>query len=52
MKYLILSFCLGFTLTAATYDLAILNGRVMDPESGLDAIRGAGAFNGIVTGGL
>ena len=25
-----------------TYDLAILNGRVMDPESGLDAIRNVG----------
>src|ERR1700688_4677850 len=24
------------------YDLAILNGRVMDPESGLDAIRNVG----------
>jgi N-acyl-D-aspartate/D-glutamate deacylase len=25
-----------------TYDIAILNGRVMDPESGLDAIRSVG----------
>jgi dihydroorotase len=25
-----------------TYDIAILNGRVMDPESGLDAIRNVG----------
>ena len=28
--------------TAETYDLVILNGRVMDPESGLDAIRNVG----------
>ena len=25
-----------------TYDLVILNGRVMDPESGLDALRNVG----------
>src|SRR6266849_2299219 len=25
-----------------SYDIAILNGRVMDPESGLDAIRNVG----------
>ena len=48
MKYLILSLCLGFTLTAATYDLAILNGRVMDPESGLDAIRQIGISSGVI----
>ena len=28
--------------TDQTYDVAILNGRVMDPESGLDAIRNVG----------
>ena len=29
-----------------TYDIAILNGRVMDPESGLDAIRNVGVRAG------
>ena len=27
---------------AQDYDLVILNGRVMDPESGLDAVRNVG----------
>src|ERR1700720_157734 len=29
-----------------TYDVAILNGRVMDPESGLDAVRNVGIRGG------
>ncbi len=29
-----------------TYDLVIANGRVMDPESGLDAVRNVGIRNG------
>lgn len=29
-----------------TYDVAILNGRVMDPESGLDAVRNIGIRDG------
>jgi N-acyl-D-aspartate/D-glutamate deacylase len=29
-----------------TYDVAILNGRVMDPESGLDAVRNVGIRDG------
>jgi N-acyl-D-aspartate/D-glutamate deacylase len=29
-----------------TYDVAILNGRVMDPESGLDAVRNVGIQGG------
>jgi hypothetical protein len=32
--------------TAETYDLVILNGRVMDPESGLDAVRNVGVKGG------
>lgn len=28
--------------TDSTYDIAIVNGRVMDPESGLDAVRNVG----------
>ena len=31
---------------AADYDLVILNGRVMDPESGLDGIRNVGVSDG------
>ena len=29
-------------LSAQTYDIVLANGRVMDPESGLDAIRNVG----------
>ena len=41
------------TAQAQNYDLAILNGRVMDPESGLDAVRNVGIKDGnivVVTG--
>jgi len=31
---------------AQDYDLVILNGRVMDPESGLDAVRNVGVIGG------
>ena len=48
MKHLITFLCLSLTLTAATYDLAIINGRVMDPESGLDATRHVGINGGII----
>ena len=33
-------------LTAADFDVVILNGRVMDPESKLDAVRNIGIRNG------
>jgi N-acyl-D-aspartate/D-glutamate deacylase len=33
-------------LAAQTFDLAIVNGRVIDPESGLDAVRNIGIRNG------
>ena len=33
-------------LAAADYDLVIVNGRVMDPESGLDAVRNVGVREG------
>ena len=32
----------------AVYDLVILNGRVMDPESGLDSVRALGIIDGSV----
>jgi hypothetical protein len=35
--------------TAETYDLVILKGRVMDPESGLDAIRNVGVKDGKIS---
>src|SRR4030095_9565669 len=31
--------------TAQTFDLVIANGRVLDPESGLDAVRNIGVTN-------
>ena len=36
----------GSALAADGYDLVILNGRVMDPESGLDATRNVGIQDG------
>ena len=33
---------------AAGYDLVIANGRVMDPESGLDAVRHVGIRGGTI----
>ena len=38
----------GNTSEEAIYDLAILDGRVMDPESGLDAIRNVGVNDGVI----
>jgi hypothetical protein len=34
---------------AKDYDLVILNGRVMDPESGLDELRNVGITDGKIT---
>src|SRR5260370_40685845 len=36
----------GATNGAEIYDLVIANGRVMDPESGLDAVRNLGIRSG------
>ena len=38
-----------FPAHAADYDLVILNGRVMDPESKLDAVRNVGVKDGKIT---
>ncbi len=40
----------GAPMTPATndYDLVIANGRVMDPESGLDAVRNLGIRDGVI----
>ena len=35
-----------FTLAAQTYDIALANGRVMDPETNLDAVRNVGIRDG------
>ena len=34
------------TIAAETYDLLILGGRVMDPETNLDAVRNVGVGKG------
>lgn len=36
----------SFSSTAETYDIVILNGRVIDPESKTDAVRNLGISNG------
>lgn len=43
-----LSVCSTFCL-AQTYDVVILNGRVMDPETGFDRIANVGISNGWIT---
>lgn len=45
--------CVCLTVTACasktpTFDLAIVGGRVIDPESGLDAIRNVGVSDGVI----
>ncbi len=45
MRHVFLSFALAIwasVLQAQSYDLVILNGRVIDPETGLDAVRNVG----------
>jgi len=39
----------GASNGAETYDVVITNGRVMDPESGLDAVRNVGIRGGKIT---
>jgi N-acyl-D-aspartate/D-glutamate deacylase len=42
----LLAFCACSSVLAEEYDLVLANGRVMDPESGLDAVRNLGIRNG------
>jgi len=42
----LLSVCLSLPAAAQAYDLVILNGRVMDPETKLDAVRNVGISGG------
>ena len=43
---LVLSMSMTTSIAAETYDLVILNGRVMDPETKLDAVRNVGVKDG------
>src|SRR5665213_2264 len=42
MRSILLFAMMGAGLGAQTYDIVLANGRVMDPESGLDAVRNVG----------
>jgi dihydroorotase len=42
MKFVPLAALLATALCAQTFDIVLSNGRVMDPESGLDAVRNVG----------
>ena len=43
---------LAASAAAAEYDLVLVGGRVMDPESGLDAVRSVGIRDGRVVAAL
>ena len=45
----VLSFAMALPAMAADYDLVIKNGRVMDPESGYDAVANVGINHGFIT---
>jgi N-acyl-D-aspartate/D-glutamate deacylase len=47
----LLSGLLGFTsfAQAEEYDVVILNGRIIDPETGFDAFANVGISNGWIT---
>lgn len=45
---LVLLILLAGTLSAQTWDLVIGNGRVIDPETGLDAVRWVGIRGGTI----
>ncbi len=42
----LLGVSLSVSVAAQDYDVVILNGRVMDPETNLDAVRNVGIKNG------
>src|SRR5216684_5034445 len=46
MKYLSILVFLAAPVLAQQYDVVLANGRVMDPESGLDAVRNVGIGGG------
>ncbi|MBI1392265.1 MAG: amidohydrolase family protein [Alphaproteobacteria bacterium] len=41
-------FCFAANASAATYELVVNNGRVIDPETGLDAVRHVGISKGAI----
>jgi len=45
-SFMVLALTIAIPAMAADYDLVILNGRVMDPGSNLDAVRNIGVKNG------
>jgi N-acyl-D-aspartate/D-glutamate deacylase len=45
----LLGVMISLSVSAESYDLVIENGRVMDPESGYDAIANVGINNGYIT---
>ena len=49
LAFLMLSLTLALPAMAADYDLVIKNGRVMDPETGYDAIANVGINHGFIT---
>ena len=46
---LVASLCLAASAGAQSFDIVIKNGRVMDPETGFDAVTHVGINNGFVT---
>jgi len=48
IAFLILSTLSSASSSQAVYDLVILNGRVIDPESRSDAVRNLGISNGTI----
>jgi dihydroorotase len=46
MKVLLLGWLMLAPMAAQEYDIVLANGRVMDPESGLDAVRNVGIRGG------
>ena len=46
---IVLSLALALPAKAANFDLVIKSGRVMDPETGYDAIANVGINNGFIT---
>jgi N-acyl-D-aspartate/D-glutamate deacylase len=48
MRYLILLIVFAVPLSAQQYDLVLEGGRVMDPETGLDALRNVGIREGTI----
>lgn len=44
----LLALSVGFSIHADTFDLVLIGGRVMDPQTGLDAVRNVGIAGGSI----